>query len=209
VAWTNVGVHLLALILSATVLAPGSPLMGLDERVGYLAAYPLGWSLGWGTWMLCDLALIAFFAVLARRLHEQADWGRLAVILAAAGAGVDLLCNVLYITTLPMLAAQSPPDLTSFRLVERTANAGGLVVANGLYSIGTLVLNLCLLGRQRWTSCTLLTGYGVFLFGMVLVVAGFIDSALLAAVATGPTIGLFCLWTVMVLRMFNRGESQA
>src|SRR5689334_20194044 len=42
-AWWNVGLHLLGLVLAALAMAPGTPLVPLDERLAYLAAAPPGW----------------------------------------------------------------------------------------------------------------------------------------------------------------------
>ena len=205
-AWVNVAVHALALVLALGGLRPGSPLVVLPERQRYLAGYPLGWSLGWGSFMLCTFALVAFFAALANRLPEQAATAQLAVLLAAVGGGIDLFCDVLYITVLPPLAAADPPARETFLAIERVALAGGLIVANGLYALGTLLLTLCLRGRPPVGRFVVWTGYAVFGFGMVLVVAGFVDEPRLAELGTGPTIGLFCLWTVMVARSVDRSE---
>jgi hypothetical protein len=204
-AWLNVVLHVAGLAFAALGMAPGTPLVGLDERVSYLAGDPLGWSLGWGTWMLCTLALIAFFAVLARHLPEHRDAARLAIVLAAVGGGVDLLCDVVYIRVLPLIAARySPSAELLFLSVERLAMAGGAIVANGLYSIGTLLLTLCLRRRQGLLPLTVGLGYAVFGFGMLLSAAGFFDETWYLAWATGPTIGSFCLWTLCVARSLGR-----
>jgi hypothetical protein len=154
--------------------------------------------------MLCTLALVAFFAVLARELPAEAVRARLAVTLAAAGGGVDLFCDTLYITVLPSVASGGPSDEMVFLTVERMALAGGLIVANGMYSLGTLLLTLDLRGHERVTHLLTPLGYGTFACGMLLVVAGFINSAWLAAVATGPTIGLYCAWVLVVARAFRQ-----
>ena len=206
-AWMNVVLHVLALILAFIGIRPGSPLVALSERLSYLASYPPGWSLGWLTWMFCTLALVAFFAALAHHLPEQQPLPQLVVVLAAAGGAVDLFCDAVYITVLPMLAAQSPPSEPTFLAFERAANAGGLIVANGLYAIGTLLLTLCLqqrLERPRWAT---LVGCAVFGFGMILVMAGFLNDPRLAALGSGPTIGFYCLWTILVARSMNAAGS--
>jgi hypothetical protein len=69
-AWLNVGLHLLGLALAMTGMRPGTPLVPATERVAYLAERPLLWSLGWATWMLCALALVAFLGALARAVPE-------------------------------------------------------------------------------------------------------------------------------------------
>ncbi len=205
-AWVNVAVHATALVLALIRIRPGSPLVGLSERAAYLARYPVAWSLGWGSWMLCTLALIAFFAALAERLPERSGMAHLAVVLAAAGGGIDLLCDVIYITVLPALASGDPPPRETFLALEGTAVAGGLVVANGLYALGTLLLTFSLRGRTEIGGLIVATGYGVFGFGMVLVAAGFAHDPWLAVLGTGPTIGLFCLWTVLVARALECPE---
>jgi hypothetical protein len=202
-AWLNVALHALALTMALIGMRPGSPLVALPERLHYLASYPLGWSLGWGTWMLCTFALVAFFAALAQQLPEQRTVPQLAVVLAAAGGTLDLFCDSLQITVLPLLAAQAPVPEATFLAFERAASAGGLIVANGLYATGVLLFTACLhwlRGSRRWVVPV---GYGVFAFGMVLVVAGFLNEPRLAAISTGPTIGLYCLWSVLVARSLN------
>jgi hypothetical protein len=158
--------------------------------------------------MLCTLALIAFFAALAQHLPEQQPLPQLAVVLAAAGGTLDLFCDTLYITVLPMLAAQTPPSEAVFMAVERAANAGGLVVANGLYAVGTLLLTVCLQHRPKRPRWAILVGYAVFGFGMILVVSGFLNEPRLAVLGTGPTIGFYCLWTILVARSINAAGSQ-
>jgi hypothetical protein len=46
----------------------------------------------------------------------------------------------------------------------------------------------------------------VFGFGVILVVAGFLGEPRLAAIRTGPTIGSYCLWAVLVARFFRSVE---
>jgi hypothetical protein len=203
----NVVVHAAALIFAVIGLRPGSPLVELEQRMAYLSSYPLGWSLGWGSWMLCTIALVAFFAVLARHLPEHPDLARLAVVLAVAGGAIDWLCDVVYIVVLPMIASWGPSAEMIFVTWERTAVAGGLIVANGLYTLGTLLLNQCLRGRPGVAPMAVEAGYGVVVFGILLVVAGFTPVPWLAEWATGPTIGLFCVWTLLAAHSLRRREN--
>lgn len=155
--------------------------------------------------MLCALVLVAYCAALAGRLGGAAP--SLAVALAAAGAGVDLLCDSVYITVLPGLAA-SVDGRTTFVALERLANAGGLIVANGLYGIAVAILSTCL-GRRVRAPGTVMCGWSVFASAMVLVLAGLIGSASLAAAGTAPTIGLFCLWVLLAARYAPSQKSGA
>jgi hypothetical protein len=199
----NVVLHVLGLILALAGMRPGTSLVSLDERLAYLAGHPAAWAAGWAVWMACALALVAFFAVLAPRA-DAGPLGSLAVTLAAAGAGVDLLCDTVQIVVLPDLAAFRPPDPAAFYVVERAVGAGGTVVANGLYSIGVLLLALAL--RRRLPTHVFVFGLGTFAAGMLMVVGGFLGDARVVAGATGPTIAGFLLWTVAVTRSVLRLE---
>jgi hypothetical protein len=202
-AWLNVVFHVIALSFAALGMRPGTPLVGLSERLAYLASFPLGWSLGWGAWMLCALALIAFLAVLAHQLHERADLARLALMIAIAGGAFDLFCDTIYITLFPLLASWQPPPEALFLTLERLTAAGSLVIANGLYSIAILLFTLTLRRRQGMGSFPIVVGYLVFGFGMLLAAAGFTGVPWHAEWATGPTIGLFCVWVIAVARSLN------
>jgi hypothetical protein len=194
-AWANVAVHLLGLAAAALGMRPGSPLVGLEERMGHLAGRPAAWPLAWGVWMLCALALVAFVHEAAARLPGAS----LAAPLAAAGAGVDLLCDGVQMAVLPLLASGGADGALAFRAWERAAGVGGLVAANGLYALAVLVVTLSLRGRPG-AGPAVAVGWGVFGGGMVLVAAGLTGDAWLAALATPPTIGLFCVWVVLVAR---------
>lgn len=199
-AWLNVALHLLGLVFAALGMRPGSPLTPLPERLDYLAATPLGWTLGWVVWMLCAAALIAFLAVAAHRLGPNAATAHFGVTVAVVGAGFDLLCDALFIIALPMLAAQPAVPEGLFLLVERAIGVGSLVIANGFYSLAVLLLTLTLRGRTGIRPWTVALGLGVAGCGFLLVAAGFTGTAWHAAWATPPTMVLFCLWVVLVAR---------
>lgn len=231
-AWLNVVLHMLGLVLAVIGMRPGTALVPLADRLQYLAQGPLLWSAGWLTWMACAGALVAFLAELARclsfldrpgvvlrpALGAEAGW--LAVGLALAGAAIDLFCDAGHITLLPMiasvcldhsssLAGRAGPDTAAlFLVVDRLLNVGGLVVANGLYSVGILLVTMGLPGRIHPSPHVTALGYGVFGFGMLLVGAGFTGVAWHAEWATAPTIGLFCLWVICVARAVQRSESK-
>jgi hypothetical protein len=204
----NVVLHGAGLGLAVLGMRPGTPLVSLPERLAYLAEFPLGWSLGWGVWMLCAVALIAFVAVLAHHLRESADLVRLALMVVIAGGAFDLFCDTIYITVLPDIASRQPPQEALFLTVERLTGAGSLIVANGLYAVGTLLLTLALRRRPEVARAPVALGYGVFGFGMLLAAAGFTGVPWHAEWATGPTIGLFCLWALVVAYARNLSGSR-
>jgi hypothetical protein len=197
-AWLNVALHLGGLAFAVAALRPGTPIVPPDDRVAYLAQRPLGWSLGWAAWMLCALALVAFLAVLARVVPEPSAALVPAVMLASAGAAVDLVCDTLYITVLPGLAAEGASPL--FLTVERALGAAGAVVANGLYSVATLVATLALRARPQVPSFVRWLGYLTFAGGMLMVAAGFTGDPEHLQLATGATIVPYMAWTLGVAR---------
>ena len=197
-AWLNVVLHGLGLVFAAVALGPGSPLAPAAERTAYLAARPVGWSLGWATWMVCALALVVFLTALFPHLDpRKPEAAALAVVLSAAGAAVDLLCDTLFIVLLPTLARDGPTPL--FLAFERTLGAGGAVVANGLYSISVLLAVACMPRGAEWRWARVL-GVATGLAGLSLVAAGLtgVPSHLLAT--TPLTIVAFMGWTLAVAR---------
>ena len=188
-AWINVAMHLAGLALSAIAIGPGTAAAPAAERTAYLATHPLGWTLGWSTWMACALALVAFLAVIAAIRPSSA--AQVAVTLGAAGAAVDLLCDAAYISLLPDLAVAGPTPL--FLAAERALGLGGLVAANGLYSIAVLVITLAAARDRR---IALVLGAATFAGGMVMCAAGFSGDPTALAIAAGFTILSFCGWTL-------------
>lgn len=195
-AWANVALHAAGLLVAWFAMQPGSVVVPVSERMAYLATRPAGWSVGWGIWMLCTLLLIAFLAVLRQRLPAGPSvLPGLALLLTATGMAVDLLCDVIQIQVLPGLAGGSPDLFLAF---ERLAFTGGMTVANGLYTMGVLLMNVRLRGLV--SSPALLAGWATAAAGFALAVAGFAPSAELLQVSTGTTIVTYSLWAVLVAR---------
>jgi hypothetical protein len=209
VAWINVVVHFAGLVLAAIGIRPGSPLVSLPERLSYLADKPPGWALGWITWICCAIALIAFLAVLTQRLRKQSGLAELSLMIAIAGAALDLSCDAIYAIAVPMLAAWQPPVETLFLTVERVTGIVSLAIANGAYSVAILLFTMVLQGRREFGALTVGIGYGVGGFGLLLAAAGFTGVPWHAAWATVPTIGLYCLWVILVARSLEPAGSRS
>ncbi|HWM95372.1 MAG TPA: hypothetical protein VN493_31755 [Thermoanaerobaculia bacterium] len=195
-AWGNAALHGVGLVLALVGMRPGSSLVPLPERMAYLAGRPAGWTWGWGVWMLCSLLLLGYVAALRRHLPDRSIAADLAFVLTAAGMGVDLLCDVLQIRGLPLAAGSGSEPL--FLSLESLAFTGGATVANGLYTAAVLILTLELRGRIG--TAAQFAGLATAVFGSAMAVAGLIPSPNLLEVATGPTIGFYSLWTILVAR---------
>jgi hypothetical protein len=199
-AWANVVLHAAGLILAWIGMRPGSPLVPLAERMAYLAGHPAGWTWGWATWMACSLLLVSYMTVLRTQTPGRSATGSLAVLLTAAGMPVDLLCDLVQIVYLPRAAGS--PEVGFFFYLEGLAFTGGATVANGLYTTGILLMTWCLRGQisplARWS------GFGTAVAGYAMALAGLLPSPRLLEAATGPTILLYSLWTVLVARDLAR-----
>lgn len=193
-AWANVAVHSVGVAVAWYGMRPGSIAAPLAERMAYLAGRPAGWIGGWGVWMICTVLLVSFIAVLRSRLPAPTPAADLALAFTAAGMAVDLLCDVIQMQALPMAAANPGP---AFLLLERIAFTGGATVANGLYTAGVVLMTLCL---RRATVAARFAGWATGISGAVMVLSGLILSPALLVASTGPTIGFYSLWTVLVAR---------
>jgi hypothetical protein len=195
-AWANVVLHAAGLVLAWIGMRPGSALVPLAERMAYLAGRPVGWTWGWGTWMACSLLLVSYMVVLRKLIPGRSATASLAVALTATGMPVDLLCDLVQIVFLPRAAAS--PEIGVFRYLEGLAFTGGATVANGLYTTGILLMTLRL--RTRIGALARWAGFGTVIAGYAMALAGLLQSPRLLEAATGPTILLYSVWTVLVAR---------
>ena len=190
--------HAAGLALAGTVMLPGTVLADAAARTRWLAGRPLGWSIGWAVWILCALSLVALLAALNDRLRPGGSpAGNAGLALAAAGAGVDIFCDALWIAVLPEMAAQGPDRL--FLAAERALAVGGTVAANGLYACATLVFTRLLPRGAEWGLARLL-GWVTALGGFGLCGAGLHGSPHGVALFSGVTIGAFVCWAIALAR---------
>jgi hypothetical protein len=195
VACVNTSLHAVGLVCALFWMRPGTPALPLVERMEYLAGTPFGWQLSWGVWMLCVPAVIAFFYLSAERL--KAPLARLALGTALAAGTIDLCCDTIFLLVYPASAARGPEAL--FLTVEQATSSVSLIVANGFYSIASLLLTVELY-RRNAGAAVVAVGCGVVVFGTLLAVAGFTGVPWHIEWATGPTIGLYCAWTILTAR---------
>jgi hypothetical protein len=188
IAVANVGLHLVGLVLGGTLMRAGSIATPLDERWRFLAGHPVGWALGWAAWMLSALLFVAFMERLTRRVPGA----RLALVLGAMGASVDLVGDSVQMLILPLIAGNETAPTPLFIVCERVANVAGLVVANGLYSLAVMVATLELRGHALAATASL-----TFVAGGLMVVAGILDSPALVVISAGPTIVGYCSWVLL------------
>jgi hypothetical protein len=191
----NILLHIVGLAFAAFGMWP--PLR--DETFAeFVGSSPLGWTLGWATWMLCAVALIAFLATAVNRLPERAPLAWLGLTFAVVGLGFDLLCDSIYIFILPRLGQGFTPNL--FDTLERITNIASLFIANGGYSVGILLIAADMKRSGRARPATTGVGYAVGICGLLLAATAFLHVQVFTAMAAAPTILLFCVWVVLVAR---------
>ncbi|MBL4849613.1 MAG: hypothetical protein JKY65_29130 [Planctomycetes bacterium] len=200
---TVAGLNALGLVLAVFLMRPGAPLVPLDDRLAFLAAAPLGWTLGWGVWLLAALALVRFFWHLLRdsvTRERHANLARLALGLVLLGAAVDVSCDVLQIVLLPEAAAEAlrTQDSASFQFLERALWGGGVICGCGLYCSATLLTTASRWGELLWISRV--SGLGTGLGGLLWVGAELAQARALLEPATALTVGAFVLWAATLTR---------
>ena len=193
--WANVAFHGAGLAVVWFGMRPGSVVSPLSDRIAFLAGRPMGWTLGWGVWMLCALLLVAYMATLRLLVPGQSLAAQLALVFTAAGMAIDLLADAVQIQVLPLAAQSGQPLFLAF---ERLALTAGATVANGLYTTGVLLMTLAL--GPRIGRLARLAGAVTVASGALMALSGLLPSPDLLAASTGPAIGFYCLWTVLVAR---------
>jgi hypothetical protein len=197
-AWVNVALHIMGLAAAWFGMRPGSVIAPLAERMAYLAGRPPGWTWGWGVWMLCTLALVTFMAALRPYASRQPLAAQLALIFTAAGMAADLLTDAIQIQVLPLVAQAGAGAPALFLAFERLALTAGATIANGLYTTGVLLMTAALrgtVGRLAWVA-----GWATVAAGALMALSGLLPAPALLALATGPTIGFYSVWTLLVAR---------
>lgn len=205
---TNAAIHVAGIGAAVVLMRPGTPLVPVAERMAYLSTHAWAWRLGWCVWIGCALCVLAFAVLLARRLRALGvapavvAMARTVMVLAVI---VDLGCNVLYLG--PFVALAQTGDAAAFVATERTLGFASVTGANGLYTLGVLLFALTLRDPRAPDVGRLarLAGVGTVLSGGTMAVAGILDSALLLAATTGPTILCFSAWSVLVAWRVERG----
>lgn len=155
----------------ATLLAPG--LTGA-HRLAYIAAHRASWTASWIVWQAAAISLVALYACFSRN----------AAIIGAVGACIDITSEWRYILDGP----------------SRTLDLaiGGL--ANGLYSLGLLVL---LLTRRDLSPLLRAGGALVVLLGLALSLASFAGNQTVEIVSTAILFPAFIVWAMLAGRWLS------
>ena len=155
----------------AFVLRPGlySPDIPLDERGSFILTHLGLWQLGWLNWMLSALGLLCFGVILSRYLRN--DWPKqLGVLLIALGVVPDLIAETCFAFVIPKLLQDSASANLAMGLEYIAVQLTG-TLANGLYNLGGITLNVLLLKQSLTHKRLALVGIPGWLFGFGLSIA--------------------------------------
>lgn len=184
---------LIGMAAGAIWIRPGTALP-LDQRLEYLGARPIGWTLTWSSWMVAAIAEIVFIFSLARCLqHRAAD---LALKLVVGGVSVDLFCQALQVTVVPRLAAQ-PGAVGAFLALEGVCVVGSMVIGPALYTLAVAAVTSAFPRRDRWVR---LTAWPTIVGGALMTASGFTTNAYFMGGATIVSLGTYCAWALAVTR---------
>ncbi len=193
-AWINALLHGVGLIAMAAWIKPGSLAFPVDERIRYLVDAPAPWVLSWVLWALAAVSMAWLTHGLASRIGGAAAWSAFGVSLSAAI--VDISCDCLWIDS-----AAVPDSLFDFEIQQAVAFFGGACVANGLYTLGVVLLLRAL--APPFKSIVGWLGWGVVLAGFSICVVAVTGPLLLIEAATGLTLLGYPVWTLLVVRQLR------
>ena len=186
------GVHVLGLIAAVVAIRPGTAVFPELQRIAHIGA-SWAWRIGWVVWMFGAMSFVAFNAAVEKAWNLSSVWARLGVCIGVAAASLDCVFDALQIIVLPELAA-SGRGTQVFLALARFAAVGGIVVANGLYSISVALLTCALRGRIPRAAFVL--GWATLATGLALSVAGFSSDAHWAEIFAGPVFAAYLLWVL-------------
>ena len=159
------------------------------ERVRYITAHTALWRAGWCLWIAAAISLVAFYAWWAGRLHDS-PWAIAGVAVAAAGLVCDIAGESLLIGWLPRDYASLAPIATQLMGAA----------ANGLYTVGGVILTLLTPGLdRRMRGLT----WAVWVSGACVTASTIGGMPLAVAISTTALFALFCLWVLLLGRALH------
>ena len=191
-----------ASVLMVAVLRTGLP-GGSDtsaQRLAFIQGHVWQWRVGWLTWNLAALSLVALYVALGRAAGAQETLlVRLALLFAAAGLAGDLTAEALIMGLEPSL---SP---SAFAVAERATLLLTGYLGNGLYSVAGAMLTWYL--RRALPRWLVAVAIALWTAGLALSVMTMIDSTAGEVVTTGAVMVLFVAWAGLVGRWAQHGAS--
>ena len=179
--------NLLATLAMAAWLRFGTELVPqAADRISYITAHAAQWRAGWCLWIAAAISLVAFYAWWAGHLRD-ARWAIGGVALAAVGLVCDMAGESLLVGWLPRDYARMAPIAT-----QLTGTA-----ANGLYTLGGIVLTLGTPFRDYWLR---VMTWAVWIAGVSVTASTLAGMPIAVAMSTTALFVLFCPWVLLLGR---------
>lgn len=202
--WLCVAIHVVAIAMLAFILRPGTIIESNDPaaRASYVSSHVTAWTLGWSTWMLAAASLVGLYAWWGERVirstggspvsaaeHRRAAYATLAVVVAAFGTVFDFSGEgsliLLLVEWLPKISGGSFAvwDFAPFARTERAFTLLSAGAANGLYTVGGILLTFLTPDLPKWVRAamwlTWLAGIGMTIAAVANHTAGLVISTAL------------------------------
>ena len=185
----------IACIMMNGPMRPGLPVGDdLATRLNYIHNNLLLWQLGWLSWMLAALSLLAFAVMLSTALQPGAG-RQYGVLLVALGMAPDLMAETLYAFVMPHIAIT---DVATLQFIDLLAMHLTGFLGNGLYNIGGMLLTLALLKQQPALKLWLYPGIVAWVLGLGLSVSIALQQLKLAEYFTAASMVLSTGWFVLI-----------
>jgi hypothetical protein len=201
-AYLSAALNAVASVVMVTVLRAGLP-GGSDtagQRLIFIQSHVWQWRVGWLTWNLAALSLLALYFALGRVAGTQGNLlVRLALIFATAGLAGDLSAETLIMGLEPSLSA------SAFAVAERATLLLTGYLGNGLYTLAGAMLTWSL--RRALPRWLVAVAIALWAAGFALSVATLIDSTAGEIVTTGMVMVLFVGWAGLVGRWAQQSAS--
>jgi hypothetical protein len=199
VAWFAGAAHVVASVAMLLLLRPGLPPFDEAHRLDYLDGHRGAWTVGWLTWQLAVVSLIALYAVLAMRFGGVLSVTAMAA--ATAGMAIDIATQIRFIVILPTLHGNA------FAQLDRELEMLTAYAANGLYTLGFALFTLA--GLRALPKSALVLAVPVTLSGFALAAAALLDDARLEVITSAVLFPLFTLWIVVLALWLRKSESSS
>jgi hypothetical protein len=201
-AYLSAAMNAVASVVMVAVLREGLP-GGSDtagQRLVFIQGHVWEWRLGWLTWNLAALSLLALYVALGRVVGTQGNLlVRLALLFAAAGLAGDLTAEALIMGLEPSLST------SAFAVAERATLLLTGYLGNGLYTLAGAMLTWCL--RRALPRWLVAVAIALWAAGFALGVMTLIDSTAGEIVTTGMVMVLFVGWAGLVGRWAQQSAS--
>lgn len=202
IAYATAAVNLAAALMMLVALRPGLAVPGsfASDRISFVRRNLVLWWASWLTWHAAAVSLVLFLLLLAARFGRRAPIrAAIAALVSVVGLCADLTAEAIYMDVAPRL------DEAGFRVAEAVAGILTGYLANGLYTVGGILVTWA--GARQLPRSVVALAVPVWGAGLCLAAFSLIHSSLGQFWSTAVLMPLFILWAALVGRWLARRGS--